>query len=222
LFIWVDNFLCSTYALPYTEIKTVEHWTSILRLASKWTFTSLRELAVERLFKITTPIEKIVLGHTFDLPQWLPIAYGELCERETPLSIEEGRQLGQLGEKGGDIVILLYQARHSIYRVPRHMVRDVHIKEVVEDVFELRVPTLVEEDLFACQQHEILDNSTTCPGPPLGIPCPPSSPDRLHYPLAIELVMGSEPETISPPRRAVAPPLLTKKKRKVINKDSST
>jgi hypothetical protein len=159
LFIWVDSFLRSTYASPYTEIKRVEHWTSILRLASKWTFTSLRELAVKHLFKITTPIEKIVLGHTFDLPQWLPIAYGELCERETPLSIEEGRQLSQLGEKGGDIVILLYQARHSIYGVPHLKVRDTNVKEVVEDVFELRVPTLVKED----QQHNILnDDDATC------------------------------------------------------------
>jgi hypothetical protein len=69
---------------------------------------------VDRLFEITSPIEKILLSYRFDIPQWLPLAYASLCERNEPLSIEEGRRLFELGGIGGDIIVLLNQARHEL------------------------------------------------------------------------------------------------------------
>jgi len=130
--------------VPYYETVTVEHWTSVLRLASKWEFTSLRELAIKRLFDITSPLEKITLAHSFDLAHWLPSAYTDLCERVAPLSIEEGRKLGKLGQLGGDIVILLYLARHEIAGLNIQNDR-ANAMEVVKNVFGLGCPPPPED-----------------------------------------------------------------------------
>jgi len=115
-------FYPSTWSTIHPDTKTVDEWTSVLRLATTWNFTSLRKLAVDRLSKITSPIEKILLSYRFDIPQWLPLAYASLCERSKPLSIEEGRQLFELGGIGGDIIILLNQARHELTRNPGNTV----------------------------------------------------------------------------------------------------
>ena len=115
-------------------MKTVEDWTSILRLATKWNFLSLRELAVERLLAITSPIDKVVLSHTFDLPKWLPLAYAQLCERAKPLTAEEGKRLGELGPVGVDIVIRLWQVFHELNPVS---VSDRNYTETVKRIFEL-------------------------------------------------------------------------------------
>ena len=112
----------------------MEDWTSILRLATKWNFLSLRELAVERLLAITSPIDKVVLGHTFDLPKWLPLAYAQLCERAKPLTTEEGKRLGELGPVGVDIVIRLWQVFHELKSVS---VSDRNYTETVNKIFEL-------------------------------------------------------------------------------------
>jgi hypothetical protein len=69
---------------------------------------------VDQLCEITSPIDKILLSHKFDIPHWLPLAYVSLCKRVEPLSLEEGRRLFELGEPGGDIIILLNQARHEL------------------------------------------------------------------------------------------------------------
>ena len=127
----------STLASPYPETKTVEEWTSILRLATKWNFLSLRELAIERLFEITSPIDKIILSHTFHLPKWLPLAYARLCKRNAPLTIEEGRRLGELGPVGCDVVIRLWQACHEFNSLPVHQRMRNSAIDTVKRIFEL-------------------------------------------------------------------------------------
>jgi hypothetical protein len=119
---------------------TVSEWTSILRLATKWAFTSMRELAIQRLFCITCPVEKIVLAHTFSIPDWLPKAYAELCKREAPLTVDEGRDLFDLGWTGCDIVIHLNQASYEwrkrvMYGTPANM--DGEVAAIVKKVFQL-------------------------------------------------------------------------------------
>jgi len=86
----LKSFIPSTSASPYPDTKTVEEWTSILRLATKWNFLSLRELAVERLFGITSPIDRVVLSHTFGLPKWLPLAYAQLSSEHRQMSGSAG------------------------------------------------------------------------------------------------------------------------------------
>jgi hypothetical protein len=125
-------FVFSTLATPHT--KTTEEWTSVLRLATKWNFLSLRNLAVERLFDITSPIDRVVLGHTFDVPEWLPLAYTDLCKRGEPLTIEEGKRLGELGHVGADIVTRLWRVSHGLASVKNEQ---RNYSEQVKKIFEL-------------------------------------------------------------------------------------
>jgi len=135
-----ESFFGSTYSLDFPETKTVSEWTSILRLATKWVFTSLRELAIQRLFGITSPVEKIVLAHTFTIPDWLPNAYADLCKREAPLTIDEGRDLFKLGEIGCDVVINLNQASYE-WRTSVEMYGSVNVDRevmaIVRRVFQI-------------------------------------------------------------------------------------
>ena len=156
-----EAFVGSTWSSAFPETKTVEQWTSILRLATKWTFTSLRELAVQHLFDITSPVEKIVLGKTFDLPEWLPQAYADLCKREKPLTIDEGRNLFQLGAIGCDIVIQLNQASHRWRNLQESclgytMNTDIQVAQIVNTVFQLT--PAAPETTMSHDGEELIDN----------------------------------------------------------------
>lgn len=76
------------------DASTVEEWTSILNLAVKWDFASIRTLAIKELALIASPIDKVVLGREHDITSWLADAYRAVCERPEALSEEEGTRLG--------------------------------------------------------------------------------------------------------------------------------
>ncbi|KAJ7750099.1 hypothetical protein DFH07DRAFT_1062211 [Mycena maculata] len=105
-----DRFLAILYPLNFAarDLVSAEEWTSVLSLASRWEFSSLRELAMQHLFTSTSAVERIALGRRFDIPGWLVPAYTEVCERKDPLTLTEGRMLGL------DDVICIGQVRHSI------------------------------------------------------------------------------------------------------------
>ena len=171
----------STLASPYPETKTVEEWTSILRLATKWNFLSLRELAVERLFEIASPIDKITLSHTFDLPKWLPLAYAGLCERKAPLTIEEGRKLGELGPLGCDIVIRLWQACHEFNSLPTYHRICNSAVEIVKRTFELDDSESGTSSHHECEDLDA-DSPIQTPAVPPMIDSPPRKVCREDLP----------------------------------------
>jgi len=72
---------------------TVEEWSSILNLAAKWKFESIRTLAIERLAGLASPIDKIVLGRKHNILDWLGDAYQAVCQRQDSLTLEEASQL---------------------------------------------------------------------------------------------------------------------------------
>ncbi|KAK7436524.1 hypothetical protein VKT23_019078 [Stygiomarasmius scandens] len=122
------NFISPRNFLEY-EMKTVEEWTSILDLACRWDFSSLHELAVNNLYPITSTADKIYLGHIYEVIEWLVPAYTELCTRQEPLTLEEGRKLGV------DIVTSIGQVRHQIrYRSNLNRSHDT-IVELVRRAF---------------------------------------------------------------------------------------
>jgi hypothetical protein len=144
----------------------VEDWTSILRLATKFKFSSLRELAVERLFDITSPLDKVILAHTFELPEWLPLAYAQICDGNQPLTVEEGRRLGELGPLGNDIIIRLWQTCHEMRSFPIRPVTD--IIEIVKRIFELN-----DLESETSSVHENTDDGTLI-DPPFVLPTVPA------------------------------------------------
>ncbi|KAI0058444.1 hypothetical protein BV25DRAFT_1965296 [Artomyces pyxidatus] len=92
-----DAFLAIIYPSDYNtcELTTVDEWTSVLRLATKWGFDSIRSLAVTRLEPIVSAVDKVILAHAYVfLADWALPGYTELCHRAEPLGDEEGRRLG--------------------------------------------------------------------------------------------------------------------------------
>jgi len=73
---------------------TVEDWTSILGLAAKWNFQSIKGLAIKQLAPITSSVDKVVLGRRHSITEWLSDAYSAICERRDALTLEEGIRLG--------------------------------------------------------------------------------------------------------------------------------
>ncbi|TFY61150.1 hypothetical protein EVJ58_g4699 [Rhodofomes roseus] len=76
------------------DLSTTEEWTSVLALATKWEFADYRQLAISRLAQLASPIDRILLGRSYDIPEWIAAAYLELCKRDDALTYEEGARLG--------------------------------------------------------------------------------------------------------------------------------
>ena len=107
------------------ENQTTEDWASVLKLASKWSFESLRDRAIAKVAEaVTSPIDQVLLGRKYDAPDLLILGYTSLCQSPVPLSYEEGVRLGMKE------VIGIYQLRYELYgsdsrpSVPSHEVLD--------------------------------------------------------------------------------------------------
>ncbi|KZP25198.1 hypothetical protein FIBSPDRAFT_673074, partial [Athelia psychrophila] len=92
----LDLFLSILYPSSFGlfSASTVDEWSRILRLADKWSFESIRALAITQLAPIASPIDKIVLGRRYGVNEWLPDAYETVCVRPAALTLDEGRRLG--------------------------------------------------------------------------------------------------------------------------------
>jgi hypothetical protein len=75
------------------DISSAADWTSVLRLATRWHFSSFRTLALQTLDPTASPLQKLFLARELDVPDWLLPAHVTLCLREEPLSLSEMRLL---------------------------------------------------------------------------------------------------------------------------------
>ncbi|KZP29666.1 hypothetical protein FIBSPDRAFT_815741 [Athelia psychrophila] len=91
-----DLFLSILYPTSFGvyPASTVEEWSGILHLADKWSFLSIRALAIAQIAPIASPIDKIVFGRLYGVNEWLVSAYHAVCTRPDALTLEEGRRLG--------------------------------------------------------------------------------------------------------------------------------
>ncbi|KDQ58987.1 hypothetical protein JAAARDRAFT_33720 [Jaapia argillacea MUCL 33604] len=103
-----ESFLGVLCPLQFDPVTTPEAWLSVLTLATKWSFDTIRYTAIRELTTIISPIDKIVLGRRYDVLEWLEEAYLTICRRPQALSIEEGEKLG-LKE-----AILISQVRQEV------------------------------------------------------------------------------------------------------------
>ncbi len=78
------------------KAKTLEEWTSILDLATRWEFPDIRALAIRSLQSLDiSPVDRIALSRDFDISgRWTLGAYTTLCERPEPLTFAEASKLG--------------------------------------------------------------------------------------------------------------------------------
>ncbi|KAM6502717.1 hypothetical protein JOM56_002694, partial [Amanita muscaria] len=106
-----DRLLASLYprTLWVEETRTTQAWISVLGLASKWGFNSLRSRAISKIEKtLDSPIDMVTLGRQYDIPAFLLPGYAILCQSTVPLSDEEGLRLGT------EDVLKIYRIRHEL------------------------------------------------------------------------------------------------------------
>ncbi|KAI0030314.1 hypothetical protein K488DRAFT_28206, partial [Vararia minispora EC-137] len=100
-----DSFLSILYPKDYNnyDLGSRSEWTDVLKLASRWSFHSIRALAIRRLeaFLRDSPLDRLVLARACDVPQWVTPALKNLSMREEPLRESELLQMGC-----GDIAII--------------------------------------------------------------------------------------------------------------------
>ena len=69
-----------------------EEWKSVLNLSTRWGFTSIRRLALGSI-KPPTAHDRLLLARTYSVDDWVIPALSALCERMTPLTLWEARQM---------------------------------------------------------------------------------------------------------------------------------
>ena len=69
-----------------------EKWKSVLHLSTHWGFASIRKLALGSI-NPPTPHNRLLLARTYSVDDWVIPALSALCERATPLSLSEARQM---------------------------------------------------------------------------------------------------------------------------------
>ena len=94
---------------------TLESWIALLGFSTRFVCDKIRARSIreiEALRSRVDPTERIVLAVRHNVPQWLSGAYQELCQRQDPLSEEEGEKLGL------STVIKLMKARETLLSGP--------------------------------------------------------------------------------------------------------
>ncbi|TFK62963.1 hypothetical protein BDN72DRAFT_341457 [Pluteus cervinus] len=76
------------------DVSFLEEWTSVLHISHKLQCPSVRKLAINQMTPLTSAVDKVVLGHKYDISEWVSEGYIALCQREAPISAEEGHRLG--------------------------------------------------------------------------------------------------------------------------------
>ncbi|KAG9037989.1 hypothetical protein FRB95_003382 [Tulasnella sp. JGI-2019a] len=79
------------------EALKIDEWSAVLRLASKWGFTAVRQHAInifDTRFYDQDPFSRLDLARKCQVSKWFPPAYRQLCERPDSLTLAEAQQLG--------------------------------------------------------------------------------------------------------------------------------
>jgi hypothetical protein len=88
--------LIETYISTHRDFEqynlSYEEWISVLHLSTHWDFASIRRLALNNI-QPPTPHDWLLLAREYSVDDWVIPALSVLCERSTPLSLEEARQM---------------------------------------------------------------------------------------------------------------------------------
>ncbi|KAI5835358.1 hypothetical protein K523DRAFT_228353 [Schizophyllum commune Tattone D] len=93
----LDRFLAMVYPsdIGDCDIHTVDEWTSVLRLAVKWSIPNLRARALREIEPRASPVEKVVIGREFALGKaWLLPAFVAICGARECLGYADAARLG--------------------------------------------------------------------------------------------------------------------------------
>ncbi|EIM87171.1 uncharacterized protein STEHIDRAFT_168003 [Stereum hirsutum FP-91666 SS1] len=92
---FVEALCPESISMPSLDSNS-DGWLSVLALATQWHFDDLRKKAIEVLSKQSrTAVDKLVLGRTYVVSNWLVSAYQDLVTSDAPLTPESEHALGE-------------------------------------------------------------------------------------------------------------------------------
>ncbi|VDC03807.1 unnamed protein product [Peniophora sp. CBMAI 1063] len=172
----MDAFLAILYNKNFQghDLKTYVEWESVLRLATRWAFDSIRTLALDKLEPLASPLQKLVLARAFDVPCWIQPAIVSLCMRKEALSLAEGSLLSM-----SDVIVIA---------AAREAVRQAHLT------------TPSKENVTAYVANVVL--SEDIPASPIVAAETPSS--EVRPPANLPQDLSDEPERPTQPARVLS------------------
>lgn len=123
------------------------HWIALLGIATRLSFTKLRERAIGKLAKLTLdvldPIERICLAQRYDIPEWFRLAYRMLCTRGCSLEVWEVEQIGL------SVAIRLAKCRERLqeFRVEQMSLTRRSSSDLDQDTMDAEASRIIE-DIF--------------------------------------------------------------------------
>lgn len=127
--------------IPFVRLSlSSSEWISVLKLATKWYFLRLREIAInelERLHELTS-IEKVTFGRKYRISSWVVEGLQELVCRHTSISDEEAIELDS------DYMATAYK----VYRT-----RERRILQTISSVTE-EIDNIFNDELEAIQADQ--------------------------------------------------------------------
>ncbi|KAI6017442.1 hypothetical protein EDC04DRAFT_2902623 [Pisolithus marmoratus] len=83
------------YGSQPTSPHSIEQWTSVLKLSTKWGFEKLRQASIEALVESGIgALDRVVLSQQYHIKNWLLPALNELAKRPEPITLEEAKRMG--------------------------------------------------------------------------------------------------------------------------------
>ncbi|KAF9525019.1 hypothetical protein CPB83DRAFT_897424 [Crepidotus variabilis] len=149
---------------------TLDQWSVILRLADKYNFEEVKDLAVREMHKKPelTVVEKMGLYQKYRVPEkYLVPLYAELCERENPLAEEEGEVLGAkaavlVGGMRERLRVEILEKKVALLRAElsaREQDGDADLDQAAEPHVQLRLSNVLEgmsrEEVIAALEERI-------------------------------------------------------------------
>ncbi|KIM82822.1 hypothetical protein PILCRDRAFT_457556 [Piloderma croceum F 1598] len=90
---------------------TLSAWTSLLSISTHFEMKRIRSRAIAEILSFRPridPVDQVVLAVRHDIPEWFPLGYAALCQREEAIEIEEARKLGL------ETTVMLAKAREMV------------------------------------------------------------------------------------------------------------
>jgi hypothetical protein len=112
------------------QLSSKEDWTAVLKVSCLFDFKSMRSLAIDRLYPITTPVDKIVLARDYGMNEWLHNAYSDVCTASSLPTQEDSISLGF------DTYRMVAEAREAL-RPFKATTRRTSLPSVIQRVFSL-------------------------------------------------------------------------------------
>ncbi|KAI0030325.1 hypothetical protein K488DRAFT_87895 [Vararia minispora EC-137] len=90
-----EAFLCVLFPKDFAhgDLSTQSQWIAVLKLATRWSFQSIRDLAITKLDSIVSPIDRLELARTYEIRAWVDIALEDLCKRQQSPSLPDIRRM---------------------------------------------------------------------------------------------------------------------------------